>query len=72
MEKLLQKIEIDIEIFVSSGPGKFRKPAPGVFYLLKEFLELKCDGNILMVGDAAGRPANKLAKKKVKLILIGN
>ena len=65
MKHLLNEIEMDIEIFVCAGPGRFRKPAPGVYYLLLEFLDLKCKGNILMVGDAAGRPANKLAKKKV-------
>ena len=65
MEKLLQKLEIDVEIFIASGPGKFRKPAPGIFYLLKEYLGLNCNENTIMVGDAAGRGANKLAKRKV-------
>lgn len=68
MEQLMEKIEFEVEIFVSSGPGKFRKPSPGIFYLLKEFLELRSGGNILMVGDAAGRLANKLKKKKVRYI----
>ena len=65
MEKLMQEIELQVEIFVSSGPGKFRKPAPGVFWLLKEFLHLQENADMIFVGDAAGRPANKILKKKV-------
>ena len=65
MEKVMQELELKVEIFVSSGPGKFRKPAPGVFWVLKEFLHMQENADMIFVGDAAGRPANKILKKKV-------
>ena len=64
MDKLLEKLEIDIEIFVSSGPGAFRKPLPGVFHLLKTYLGLETK-NLVMIGDAAGRIARKPHRPKV-------
>ena len=41
IDALLLHLEIDVEVFVSAGHGPFRKPAPGVYHLLKEYLALQ-------------------------------
>ena len=45
IDALLLHLEIDVEVFVSAGHGPFRKPAPGVYHLLKEYLALQ--GSVL-------------------------
>ena len=66
IESILAKLEVDIEVFVVAGSSIFRKPLPGTFYLLKEYLGMKSE-NILMVGDAAGRIAKKPHRPKVRV-----
>lgn len=65
IESILAKLEIDIEVFVAAGSSIFRKPLPGTFYLLKEYLGMKSE-NVLMIGDAAGRIAKKPHRPKVR------
>jgi len=63
VDAILAQLEIDVEVFVAAGHGPFRKPSPGVFHLMREYLALDAS-SILMVGDAAGRVANKVSGRK--------
>ena len=65
IESILAKLEIDVEVFVAAGSSIFRKPLPGTFHLLREYLGMKSE-NVLMVGDAAGRIAKKPHRPKVR------
>ncbi|CAG5099416.1 Oidioi.mRNA.OKI2018_I69.XSR.g16517.t1.cds [Oikopleura dioica] len=65
-EKIAQiqdKLGFLFEVCVASGSGMFRKPSPGIFFFLKEFIRLD-PRSCVMVGDAAGRPANKISGRK--------
>ncbi|XP_029842811.1 bifunctional polynucleotide phosphatase/kinase isoform X1 [Ixodes scapularis] len=67
VEHILKRLDIPAQVYVCSGHGFFRKPAPGVW----EHLEKHGNGNVpinihesFYVGDAAGRPANWEPKRK--------
>uniref|UniRef100_A0A6B0VDF1 Putative polynucleotide kinase 3' phosphatase n=1 Tax=Ixodes ricinus TaxID=34613 RepID=A0A6B0VDF1_IXORI len=67
VEHILKRLDIPAQVYVCSGHGFYRKPAPGVW----EHLEKHGNGNVpinmhesFYVGDAAGRPANWEPKRK--------
>lgn len=66
IQDIVEEIGIPIQIFVStSNHSYFRKPAPGMWYLLEQNnSEIKINKNdSFYVGDAAGRPKRKDKKK---------
>ena len=63
IRQIQDKLGFEFEVCVASGSGMFRKPSPGIFHFLKEYMKLD-PKSCLMVGDAAGRPACKISGKK--------
>ncbi|XP_013389083.1 bifunctional polynucleotide phosphatase/kinase [Lingula anatina] len=67
VENITSKLNIPVQVFVSTGSGLYRKPSLGVWNVL---LSENNDGievdpkQSFYVGDAAGRPENKDKKKK--------
>lgn len=67
MEDISKLISLPMQFFIATGEGFFRKPMPGMWQIL---CDLKNDGvpvnlaNSYYVGDAAGRPENKILKRK--------
>ncbi|KAJ9586248.1 hypothetical protein L9F63_020110, partial [Diploptera punctata] len=67
IERIVSKIGVPVQVFVSTGKGFYRKPAPGMWNAL---VEQKNDGVPIdmtvsfFCGDAAGREANWAPKKK--------
>lgn len=69
IERIIAKINVPIQVFVSTGKGKYRKPILGMW----ETLELKGNQNLSIdkstsfyCGDAAGRPERKAPNKRKK------
>ncbi|XP_064466626.1 bifunctional polynucleotide phosphatase/kinase-like isoform X2 [Ornithodoros turicata] len=67
LEKILEHLNINAQVYVCFGLGFFRKPVPGVW----RHLETEGNGNIpidmqesFYVGDAAGRQANWEPRRK--------
>lgn len=67
MEDIAKKINVPMQYFIAAGEGYFRKPLPGMWEVLSNFkndnvpIDLESS---YYVGDAAGRPENKILKKK--------
>lgn len=67
IERILSKLGVPVQVFVATGKGFYRKPAPGMWNAL---VEQKNDGipvdtaESFFCGDAAGREANWAPKKK--------
>ncbi len=60
-EDIVNAVGIPIQVFVSTGNNKYRKPSPGMW----KFMEANCNGGVaievndsMFVGDAAGRAKN--------------
>ncbi|XP_076470105.1 uncharacterized protein LOC143300373 [Babylonia areolata] len=66
-EKVVSKLQVPVQIFISTKGGSYRKPALGMWQILKK---QKNDGisikmsDSFYVGDAAGRAADWAPKKK--------
>ncbi|XP_035215415.1 bifunctional polynucleotide phosphatase/kinase-like [Stegodyphus dumicola] len=67
VERIVQKLGLPIQVLVSTGSGRYRKPNTGMW----DYFVQKCNQGItvdvpscLYVGDAAGRPQNWAPKKK--------
>uniref|UniRef100_A0AAG5DNA5 PNK FHA domain-containing protein n=1 Tax=Anopheles atroparvus TaxID=41427 RepID=A0AAG5DNA5_ANOAO len=69
IEALVRKLSVPIQVFISTGSGKYRKPRTGMWETL---CESKNDGvpvdkvRSFYVGDAAGRPEMKKPIKRKK------
>ncbi|KAK7114137.1 hypothetical protein V1264_000250 [Littorina saxatilis] len=66
-EKVVSKLQIPVQIFISTSGGSFRKPALGMWQVLKKHWNDGIPvsvGDSFYVGDAAGREANWEPKKK--------
>lgn len=67
IERIIAALGVPVQAFVATGNNCFRKPLTGMWQTLSD---LKNDGvtidmeQSIYVGDAAGRPENKLIKKK--------
>lgn len=67
IEKIIDALGVPVQAFVAAGDNHFRKPLTGMWQML---CDAKNDGVSVdmkasyYVGDAAGRPENKLRKKK--------
>lgn len=67
IENIVKVLSVPVQAFIATGDNFFRKPLTGMWQTL---CEQKNDGisididECLFVGDAAGRPENKLLKKK--------
>ncbi|XP_063709499.1 uncharacterized protein F21D5.5 [Culicoides brevitarsis] len=69
VERIVAKLNVPVQVFVSTSKGKYRKPILGMW----ELLETKENGNIEIAleesfycGDAAGRPEKKAPNKRKK------
>uniref|UniRef100_A0A336MJT2 CSON000292 protein n=1 Tax=Culicoides sonorensis TaxID=179676 RepID=A0A336MJT2_CULSO len=69
VERIISKLNIPVQVFISTGKGKYRKPILGMW----ETLEKKANGNFTIdlsesfyCGDAAGRPEKKGPSKRKK------
>lgn len=67
IEKIIKKIGVPAQVFISTGDSQFRKPMTMMWQALCD--HFNDDMNIdksqsFYVGDAAGRPENKSMKKK--------
>lgn len=69
VERIIAKLNIPVQVFVSTSKGKYRKPILGMW----EVLQTKGNGNIpinlddsFYCGDAAGRPEKKAPFKRKK------
>lgn len=67
VEHILKQLNVRAQVYVCTGHGFYRKPAPGVW----QHLESRGNGGVpidlaasFYVGDAAGRPANWEPKRK--------
>lgn len=66
-DKMVAKLQVPVQIFVATSGGSYRKPATGMWQILKK---QKNDGvpvsvaECFYVGDAAGRPEKWAPKKK--------
>ncbi|XP_071811636.1 uncharacterized protein F21D5.5-like isoform X1 [Apostichopus japonicus] len=67
LSKILMKLGIPIQVFIATGSGMYRKPCLGMW----EFFQEKRNDDIMVdlassifVGDAAGRPADWVPKRK--------
>lgn len=67
IENIAQALKVPLQAFIATGDSSFRKPLPGMWQAL---CHLKNDNievdlaECFYVGDAAGRPENKLMKRK--------
>lgn len=67
IQDIIKVLAVPVQAFVATGDSWFRKPLPGMWQVLCEH---KNDGipidmdQSFYVGDAAGRPDNKIMKKK--------
>lgn len=67
IKMIQQRIEVPMQFFIATGSTIYRKPRTGMWKLLEERFNdgIKIDRNAsFYVGDAAGRPENKIMKKK--------
>lgn len=67
IECIVKKLGVPVQVFVSTSPGIYRKPAPGMWdILVKKYNEdVSIDlSSSFYVGDAAGRIANWKPQKK--------
>ncbi|KAF8781717.1 bifunctional polynucleotide phosphatase/kinase-like [Argiope bruennichi] len=67
IRRIVQKLGVPVQVMVSTGSGKYRKPNTGMW----DYFVQKCNQGMpvdikssLYVGDAAGRPDNWAPKKK--------
>ena len=67
INNIMEALQVPIQVFVSTGKNKYRKPAPFMW----EYLEKHCNSGVevdrsqcIYVGDAAGRPASTAPKRK--------
>ncbi|GIX86188.1 hypothetical protein CEXT_383971 [Caerostris extrusa] len=67
VQRIVHRLGIPIQVMVSTGSGKYRKPNTGMW----DYFVQKCNNGVpvdvessLYVGDAAGRPDNWAPKKK--------
>lgn len=65
--RILQRLGIPVQVFIATGSGIYRKPCLGMW----DFFQEKKNDDILVdlssslyIGDAAGRPADWMPKKK--------
>lgn len=67
IERIITALGVPVQAFVATGDNCFRKPSTGMWQTL---CDVKNDdvaidmGQSVYVGDAAGRPENKMLKKK--------
>ncbi|XP_047001116.1 bifunctional polynucleotide phosphatase/kinase isoform X2 [Schistocerca americana] len=67
IRNIISRLGVPVQVFISTGKGIYRKPAPGMWNVL---VEKKNDGVAIdktasfYCGDAAGRDANWAPKKK--------
>lgn len=69
IERIVSKINVPVQVFVSTGKGKYRKPVLGMWEILelKENQNKSIDkSNSFYCGDAAGRPEVKAPNKRKK------
>lgn len=67
IETIIKTLGVPIQAFVASGYDSFRKPLTGMWQALCDLKNdnIKIDmSHSFYVGDAAGRPENKIIKKK--------
>lgn len=68
IEKVVKRLNVPIQVFVSTGKGIYRKPAPGMWNMLVTHQKNKGldidKSNSFYVGDAAGRQKNWAPGKK--------
>lgn len=67
IKMIQQRIEVPMQFFVATGSTNYRKPRIGMWQLLEERFNdgIKVDrSSSFYCGDAAGRPENKILKKK--------
>lgn len=67
IQLIQQRIEVPIQFFIATGSTIFRKPRTGMWRLLEERFNdgIPIDKSAsFYCGDAAGRPENKILKKK--------
>lgn len=66
VENILKRINLPIQVFVATGHSIYRKPVPGMWYVLTAEKNggIEVDlGKSFFVGDAAGRDKNWAVKK---------
>lgn len=69
IQSIVAKLNVPIQVFISTGKGKYRKPVTGSWNILTQ---QKNDGIAIdmeqsfFCGDAAGRPEKKLPNKRKK------
>ncbi|XP_055693812.1 uncharacterized protein F21D5.5 [Lutzomyia longipalpis] len=69
VKRIVEKINIPVQVFISTGKGIYRKPMVGMWRLLEERFNdgVKIDmKESFFVGDAAGRAATKGFQKRKK------
>ncbi|XP_050080459.1 uncharacterized protein F21D5.5 [Anopheles maculipalpis] len=69
IEALVRKLSVPMQVFISTGAGKYRKPRPGMWQMLCDHQNdgLPIDrARSFYVGDAAGRPELKKPIKRKK------
>lgn len=67
MTMIQQRLEVPMQFFIATGPTIYRKPRIGMWQLLQNRFndDVKIDMTVsFFVGDAAGRPENKIMKRK--------
>lgn len=69
IQNVIAKIGVPVQVYISTGSGINRKPAPGMWNYLEdvgnEGLSVDIESSFF-VGDAAGRPQNSIPGKKKK------
>ncbi|CAO1359038.1 unnamed protein product [Diamesa serratosioi] len=66
IETIVARLSVPVQVFVATGYSLYRKPRIGMWKTLEENnCGIKIDkSKCLYVGDAAGRPENKIIKRK--------
>ena len=67
IENIIKRLNVPVQVFIATGNGCFRKPLTGMWQALCSLKnsDIAIDSqNSFFVGDAAGRPENKLIKRK--------
>lgn len=66
LENIIKRINLPIHVFIATGHSIYRKPVPGMWFVLTLEKNGGMDVNLeksFFVGDAAGRPKNWAPKK---------